>query len=111
MMDKREIKKCVSEILDSLYDRSGFNDWWNNLDGNTEEEITLELEKIIERRLSEDKNKIVYLPFVLIQRPYILLSDKNGARKIWEKDKLKIVLYYLWRITKIKWFVKKYNQR
>jgi hypothetical protein len=61
--------------------------------------------------MSEDKNKIVYLPFVLIQRPYILLSDKNGTRKIWEKDKLKIVLYYLWRITKIKWFVKKYNQR
>ena len=53
MMDKREIKKCVLEILDSLYGRSGFNDWWDNLDGNTEEEITLELEKIIERRLRE----------------------------------------------------------
>ena len=110
-MDKREIKKCVLEILDSLYGRSGFNDWWDNLDGNTEEEITLELEKIIERRLREDKNKIVYLPFILVQRPYILLSDKNGTRKIWEKDKLKIVLFYLWRITKIEWFVKKYNQR
>jgi hypothetical protein len=61
--------------------------------------------------MSEDKNKIVYLPFILVQRPYILLSDKNDTRKIWEKDKLKIVLYYLWRITNIKWFVKKYNQR
>ena len=46
MMDKREIKKCVLEILDSLYGRSGFNDWWDNLDGNTEEEITLELLQI-----------------------------------------------------------------
>jgi hypothetical protein len=57
MMDKREIKKCVLEILDSLYDRSGFNDWWDNLDDNTEEEITLELEKIIERRLEKTQNK------------------------------------------------------
>ena len=56
-MDKREIKKCVLEILDSLYDRSGFNDWWDNLDDNTEEEITLELEKIIERRLEKTQNK------------------------------------------------------
>jgi hypothetical protein len=38
--------------------------------------------------MSEDKNKIVYLPFILVQRPYVLLSDKNGTRKIWEKDKL-----------------------
>lgn len=61
--------------------------------------------------MDKDGNKLVNSPITLVQRPYILLSDKNGTRKIWEKDKLKIVLYYLWRMTKIKWFVKKYNQR
>jgi len=48
----RQIKKCVAEILDSLCDRNGFDDWWYNLDNDTELEIEKELEEIIKRRLS-----------------------------------------------------------
>ena len=48
----RQIKKCVAEILDSLCDRNGFDDWWYNLDNDTELEIEKKLEEIIKRRLS-----------------------------------------------------------
>jgi hypothetical protein len=47
----REIKKCVLEILDALYDRAGFDDWWDSLDEELEDEITQELEEIVKRRL------------------------------------------------------------
>jgi len=54
-MSKLEIKKCVSEMLDTLYVRNdGFDDWWDNLGDDIEEEITSELESIIERRLNKD---------------------------------------------------------
>jgi hypothetical protein len=55
-MSKLEIKKCVLEIIDSLCDRNGFDDWWYNLDDDIEKEITTELESIIERRLNKDKD-------------------------------------------------------
>ncbi len=51
----REIKKCVLEIFDALCDRSGFDDWWYNLDDDTQEEIESSIEEIIKRRL--DKNE------------------------------------------------------
>jgi hypothetical protein len=55
-MSKREIKKCVLEILDTLYVRNdGFDDWWDNLSDDIENEITVELESIIERRLNKDE--------------------------------------------------------
>jgi hypothetical protein len=54
-MSKREIKKCVLEIIDSLGDRKGFDDWWYNLDDDIEKEIVTELESIIERRLNKDE--------------------------------------------------------
>jgi hypothetical protein len=56
-MSKREIKKCVLEIIDSLCDRSGFDDWWYNLDNDIEEEIITELESIIEKRLNQNKDE------------------------------------------------------
>jgi hypothetical protein len=59
----------------------------------------------------EIKGGIVYTPYILVETPYMIFSDKNGTRKIWTNDKIKIVLYYLYRITNIKWFIKKYNQR
>ena len=49
----REIKKCVLEILDALYDRAGFDDWWNVIGEELEDEITEELETIIKRRLRD----------------------------------------------------------
>jgi hypothetical protein len=50
-MEKKEIKKMVLEIVDSLYNRGGFDDWWGNLDDDIEEEIIKEIEDIIEKRI------------------------------------------------------------
>jgi hypothetical protein len=54
-MTKLEIKKCVLEILDTLYERNGFDDWWDQLDDDVENEIHSELEFIIEKRLNKDE--------------------------------------------------------
>lgn len=56
-MDKLEIKKCVLEILDSLYNRSGFDNWWDNIGEDIEEEIEAELVEIISRRLNQNKDE------------------------------------------------------
>lgn len=55
MINKIDIKKCVGEIIDSLCDRNGFDDWWYNLDDETENEIILEIESIIKKRLDKDE--------------------------------------------------------
>lgn len=57
MTDKRDIKKCVSEIIDALCNRNGFDDWWYNLDSNIEEDIEVELFYIIYKRLNLNKDK------------------------------------------------------
>ena len=49
----KEVKKCVLEILDVLYDRSGFDNWWDNLGEEYEKEITAELEQIVKRRFEK----------------------------------------------------------
>ena len=54
-MNTLEIKKCVLEIIDSLCDRSGFDNWWYNLDDDVESKIIAELESIIENRLNKDE--------------------------------------------------------
>lgn len=51
MIDKRDIRKCVSEIIDTLCNRNGFDDWWYNLDSSTEADIEVELFDIIYKRL------------------------------------------------------------
>jgi len=56
-MTKLEIKKCVLEILDTLYERNGFDDWWDQLDDDVENKITAELESIIEKRLNKQKDE------------------------------------------------------
>ena len=38
-----ETHKTLGEILDALCGRNGFDDWWFNLDDDTEEEIEKEL--------------------------------------------------------------------
>jgi uncharacterized membrane protein len=63
----------------------------------------------LEERVVE--SKIVYTQWIVIETPYMIFSDKNGTRKIWTKNKKKIVLYYLHKITGIKWFIKKYNEQ
>jgi hypothetical protein len=54
-MNKREIKKCVLEIIDYLGSRNGFDNWWLQVEDNEESEITKKLEDIIERRLNQNK--------------------------------------------------------
>ena len=51
----REHKKCVLEIIDSLCERNGFDDWWYNLDEDITNEIEKEIEEIIKRRLKKDE--------------------------------------------------------
>jgi len=48
-----EIKNCVGEIIDILYDKAGFDDWWCDLDDETEQEIINQLEEIIKRRFNK----------------------------------------------------------
>lgn len=52
-MNKKEIKICALEIIDSLCDIGGFDDWWYNLDDEIETEIISELENIIEKRFKK----------------------------------------------------------
>jgi hypothetical protein len=52
-MNNLKIKKCVLEIFDSLCDRSGFDDWWYNLDDGTQEDIESSIEEIIKRRFEK----------------------------------------------------------
>lgn len=68
-------------------------------------EINLKLEE------KEVKGGIVYTPYIFVETPYMMISDKDGIRKVWTTDKISIVLYYLYNITKIKWFIKQYNKR
>jgi MoxR-like ATPase len=51
----REIKKGVQEIIDALYDRAGFDDWWDIIGEELEEEIIEELEEIIKRRFEKNE--------------------------------------------------------
>lgn len=53
IMGKIEVKKCVGEIIDTLCDRGGFDDWWYNLDDEVEKEITDKLEEIVKRRFEK----------------------------------------------------------
>ena len=55
-MSKRDIKKCVLEIIDYLGSRNGFDNWWLQIEDNEESEITKKLEDIIERRLNQNKD-------------------------------------------------------
>ena len=63
----------------------------------------------LEERVVEPKT--IRVSWVFLEPPYIMLSDKNGTRKIWTKNKKRIILYYLYQITRIKWFIKKYNEQ
>lgn len=77
----------------------------NNLDNEEVPTINLKLET------KEIKSGIVYTPYILFQTPYMMVSDANGTRKVWTRNKWKIALYYLYRITRIEWFIKKYNEQ
>jgi hypothetical protein len=73
---------------------------------NKEEIPTIDLKL----ETKEVKSKVIKTNWTIVETPYMILSDKNGTRRIWTNSKKKIILYYLWQITRIKWFVKKYNK-
>ena len=73
---------------------------------NKEEIPTIDLKL----ETKEVKSKVIKTNWTIVETPYMILSDKNGTRRIWTNSKKKIILYYLWKITRIKWFVKKYNK-
>jgi hypothetical protein len=51
-----EIKKCVSEIIDKLYENTGFYNWWDYEDVDTENEIIKQLEEIVKKRFEKYGN-------------------------------------------------------
>lgn len=53
----RDIKKAVSEMLDSLCERNGFDDWWYNLDDDIQKEIEDDLFNRLDRRVNEIDTK------------------------------------------------------
>jgi hypothetical protein len=58
----------------------------------------------------EVKSGIIHVPWIVIDTPYMIVSDKYGSKRVWIKSKKKIILYYLYKFTKVKWFIKKYNE-
>jgi hypothetical protein len=62
----------------------------------------------------EVKSKIIKLSskLMVIETPYFLFSEygKEGIKKIWTRNKWKIVLWCLYKVTRINWFIKKYNK-
>lgn len=63
-----------------------------------------------ETKVVKAETRMLRSPFILVNPPYMMYSDKNGTRRIWIRNKRSIMLYYLYRITKIEWFIKKYNE-
>ena len=51
--------------------------------------------------------------YMVIEPPYFLFSEYGNEEtiKIWTKNKKKIILWYLYKITRIEWFIKKYNEQ
>jgi hypothetical protein len=70
--------------------------------GDTKEIPTINLKM----ETKELKSGLIYVPYVMFETPYMIFSNKDGTQKIWTKDKKKIILWYLYKITKIKWFIK-----
>ena len=42
-------KAAAKAVLRDLDDRSGFDHWWGNIDGDIQQEIRAELAKVIEK--------------------------------------------------------------
>ena len=38
----------------------------------------------------EVKGKVIHTPWIVVETPYMILSDKNGTRKIWTNNKKKV---------------------
>lgn len=78
---------------------------------NNEDNKIPELNLKMETRTVEAKTGVLRTPYVLVTTPYMILSDKDGTRRVWTRNKRSIILYYLYKITRIEWFIKKYNEQ
>jgi hypothetical protein len=76
-----------------------------NIPVNEIPQINLKLES------REVQGKVVHVPWKIIETPYMILSDRNGTRRVWIKSKKKIILYYLHKITRIEWFINQYLKK
>jgi lipopolysaccharide biosynthesis regulator YciM len=47
--------KMVIEMLDKLYEHEGFQEWYDSLDINVENQIEKDLVGIVKRRISKNK--------------------------------------------------------
>lgn len=47
-------KAAAEAVLHELNDRSGFDHWWGNIDGDVQEEIRDELAKVIDEETSDE---------------------------------------------------------
>jgi hypothetical protein len=54
-MKKIDYYKLVYEILDKLYENSGFSEWYDSLDDDQENKINDDLIEIVERRINKNK--------------------------------------------------------
>ena len=55
-VEGREIRKCISEMTDFIYEKSeGFKDWYNELDDKEEKLLDDGLFNILNRRLNKHK--------------------------------------------------------
>ena len=44
-------KQIVEEMINFLRDRGGFDDWWGNVDEETQNEMIEQLEEIVKNKL------------------------------------------------------------
>jgi hypothetical protein len=47
--------KMVIEMIDKLYEHEGFQEWYDSLDVNVENQIEKDLVGIVKRRISKNK--------------------------------------------------------
>lgn len=56
-MKKIDYYKLVYDIIDKLYENSGFSEWYDSLDDDQENKINDDLIKIVEKRINKIKNQ------------------------------------------------------
>jgi hypothetical protein len=79
---------------------------------NIDKEIpTIDLK--LETKEVKSETRKLSSKYMVIEPPYFLFSEhgKEEIVKIWTKNKKKIILWYLYKITRIDWFIKKYNEQ
>lgn len=77
----------------------------DNYNENITPEVTI---KLYSKKI---ESKVIHTKWTIINTPYMIFYDGEKTRRMYIKNKKKIILYYLYRLTGIKWFIKKYNEK